>query len=235
DNRRTDEVREINIVPDFMPYAEGAALIEMGNTRVICTASIEDRVPFFLRDTRQGWVTAEYSMLPRATEQRTTRETGRGGLSGRTQEIQRLIGRSLRAVVNMKELGERTIHIDCDVLQADGGTRTASITGAYVALVKACRHLMNLGRIVRSPITGELAAISVGIVAGTPLLDLKYNEDSVAQVDMNVVCTGDGRFIELQGTAEGKPFAREEMNLLLDLAQVGIKQLLVAQRQALKN
>lgn len=234
DNRRADEARQIKITPDFMPYAEGAALIEMGDTRVICTASIEDRVPFFLRDTRQGWVTAEYSMLPRATERRTNRETGRSGVSGRTQEIQRLIGRSLRAVVDMKELGERTIHIDCDVLQADGGTRTASITGAYVALVKACRYLMKIGRVMHSPIIGELAAISVGIVAGTPLLDLKYNEDSVAEVDMNVVCTGDGRFIELQGTAEGKPFAREEMNLLLDLAHIGIKQSLEAQRQALK-
>jgi ribonuclease PH len=233
DNRATDELRPVRLTPDYLPHAEGSALIEMGGTRVICTASIEDRVPPFLRGRGVGWVTAEYAMLPRATQQRTARETGRGGPSGRTHEIQRLIGRSLRAVVKTANLGERTVTLDCDVLQADGGTRTASITGAYVAFALACRRLLRSGKISRNPLTGELAAVSVGIVEGTPLLDLKYDEDSRAEVDMNVICTGDGRFIEVQGTAEGAPFTRAEMDTLLALASRGIEQLLVVQRAAL--
>ncbi|HKQ52275.1 MAG TPA: ribonuclease PH [Pyrinomonadaceae bacterium] len=233
DNRLADQLRPLRITPGFLPYAEGSALIEMGDTRVICSASVEDRVPPFLRNRGTGWVTAEYSMLPRSTLQRTSRETGRGGPSGRTHEIQRLIGRSLRAVVNTALLGERTITLDCDVLQADGGTRTASITGAYVACALACRRLMQLNKLGVNPLTGEVAAVSVGIVGGTPLLDLKYDEDSRAEVDMNVVCTGDGRFIEVQGTAEGAPFTRAEMDQLLELARLGIGQLVLAQRAAL--
>jgi ribonuclease PH len=235
DKRAADELRPLRITPGFLPYAEGSALIEMGDTRVICSASVEERVPPFLRNRGQGWVTAEYAMLPRATLQRTSRETGRGGPSGRTHEIQRLIGRSLRAVVNTTLLGERTITLDCDVLQADGGTRTASITGAYVAFALACHHLLRTNKIARTPLTGEVAATSVGIVEGTPLLDLKYDEDSRAEVDMNVVCTGDGRFIEVQGTAEGQPFTREEMDELLMLARRGIEHLIRAQRTALEG
>lgn len=233
DGRLADQLRSLRITPGFVPYAEGSALIEMGETRVICSASVEDRVPPFLRNRGTGWVTAEYSMLPRSTLQRTARETGRGGPSGRTHEIQRLIGRSLRAVVNTTLLGERTVTLDCDVLQADGGTRTASITGAYVACALACRRLVQTNKIGLNPLTGEVAAVSVGIVGGTPLLDLKYDEDSRAEVDMNVVCTGDGRFIEVQGTAEGAPFTREEMDSLLELARRGISQLVAAQRTAL--
>jgi ribonuclease PH len=233
DKRLADELRPVRITPGFLPYAEGSALIEMGDTRVICAASVDERVPPFLRNRGQGWVTAEYSMLPRSTLQRMSRETGRGGPSGRTHEIQRLIGRSLRAIVNMTLLGERTITLDCDVLQADGGTRTASITGAYVACALACRRLLRTNKIERNPLTGEVAAISVGIVEGTPLLDLKYDEDSRAEVDMNVICTGDGRFIEVQGTAEGEPFTREEMDQLLLLARKGIEHLIKAQRAAL--
>ncbi len=233
DKRAADELRAVSITPDFLPNAEGSALIEMGGTRVICAASIEDRVPPFLRGRGVGWVTAEYAMLPRATQQRTARETGRGGPSGRTHEIQRLIGRSLRAIAKTANLGERTVTLDCDVLQADGGTRTASITGAYVAFALACRRLLRSGKITRNPVTGEVAAVSVGIVEGTPLLDLKYDEDSRAEVDMNVICTGDGRFIEVQGTAEGAPFTREEMDALLALAERGIEQLLIVQRAAL--
>lgn len=234
DGRLADELRRVSITPGYLPYAEGSALIEMGQTRVICSASVEERVPPFLRNRGQGWVTAEYAMLPRATLSRTSRETGRGGPSGRTHEIQRLIGRSLRAVVNTTLLGERTVMIDCDVLQADGGTRTASITGAYVAFALACRRLQRTNKIERSPLAGEVAAVSVGIVEGKPLLDLKYDEDSRAEVDMNVVCTGDGRFIEVQGTAEGTPFTREEMDQLLALASQGIEHLLQAQRAALE-
>jgi ribonuclease PH len=207
----------------------------MGRTRVICAASVEERVPPFLRGRGAGWVTAEYAMLPRATQQRTARETGRGGPSGRTHEIQRLIGRSLRAVVNTANLGERTVTLDCDVLQADGGTRTASITGAYVAFALACRRLLRSGKISRNPLTSEVAAVSVGLVEGTPLLDLKYDEDSRAEVDMNVVCTGDNRFIEVQGTAEGAPFTRVEMDALLELAGRGIERLLAVQRAALEQ
>ena len=235
DGRRADQLREVKITPGFMPYAEGSALIEMGRTRVVCTATLDERVPPFRRNTGQGWLTAEYAMLPRATQQRTQRETGRGGPSGRTHEIQRLIGRSLRAVIDLSLLGERTITIDCDVLQADGGTRTASITGAYVALVLACRRLVRENKLSALPVTGEVAAVSVGVVAGVPLLDLKYDEDSRAAVDMNVVCTGDGRFVELQGTAEGEPFSREEMDALLALAASGVRELLAAQRAALEE
>jgi ribonuclease PH len=235
DGRAADELRGVRITPDFMPFAEGSALIEMGQTRVICTASVEERLPPFLRNRGQGWVTAEYSMLPRSTLQRTQRETGRGGPSGRTHEIQRLIGRSLRAVVNLSLMGERTITLDCDVLQADGGTRTASVTGAYVAFALAVRRLLRQKKIEKNPLTGELAAVSVGIVEGIAMLDLKYDEDSRAEVDMNVVCTGDGRFIEVQGTAEGTPFTRDEMDNLLALAARGIEHLLLAQREALEK
>jgi ribonuclease PH len=235
DGRLADELRPVRITPGYLPYAEGSALIEMGQTRVICAATVEERVPPFLRNRGQGWVTAEYSMLPRSTLSRTSRETGRGGPSGRTHEIQRLIGRSLRAIVNTTLLGERTVLLDCDVLQADGGTRTASITGAYVAFALACRRLLRMNKIERTPLTGELAAVSVGIVEGTPLLDLKYDEDSHAEVDMNVICTGDGRFIEVQGTAEGAPFTREEMDKLLVLARLGIERLVQVQRAALEQ
>jgi len=232
DGRRADELRPVRITTDFMPYAEGSALIEVGQTRVICSATLEESVPRFRRNTGQGWLTAEYAMLPRATQQRTQRETGRGP-SGRTHEIQRLIGRSLRAVCDLSLLGERTIYLDCDVLQADGGTRTASITGAYVACALACRRLQRAGRILSSPLREEVAAVSVGVVAGVPLLDLKYDEDSKAGVDMNVVCTGDGRFVELQGTAEGEAFTRDEMDALLSLAARGLERLFGAQREAI--
>ena len=235
DGRAHDELRAVRLTPNYLPYAEGSALIEMGETRVICAASVEDRVPLFLRNKGQGWITSEYAMLPRATQQRTARETGRGGPSGRTHEIQRLIGRSIRAIADMTCIGERTITLDCDVLQADGGTRTASITGAYVAFALACRHLLRAGKITRDPVRSEVAAVSVGIVGQTPLLDLKYDEDSRAEVDMNIVCTGDGRFIEVQGTAEGAPFTREEMDQLLALAGGGIKRLIEAQRAVLEQ
>jgi len=233
DGRAADELRPVRITRGFLPYAEGSVLIEMGNTRVVCSASLEDRVPPFLRNQGQGWLTAEYAMLPRATQTRTARETGRGGPSGRTHEIQRLIGRSLRAVADMKVLGERTITIDCDVLQADGGTRTAAITGAYVALALASQQLVKVGKIQRSVVTDQVAAISVGIVGNTPLLDLKYDEDSRAEVDMNVVCTGDGRFIELQGTAEREPFTRAQMDDLVALATRGIEALIAHQKKVI--
>lgn len=234
DGRAFDELREVKITPGYLPYAEGSVLIEMGQTRIVCTASIEERVPPFLRNSGQGWITAEYSMLPRATQQRKAREIGRGP-SGRTHEIQRLIGRSLRAAAQMKLLGERTITLDCDVLQADGGTRTAAITGAYVAFVLAVNRLLKLGKINRSIITNEVAAISVGIVGNTPLLDLKYDEDSKAEVDMNVVCTGDGRFIEVQGTAEREPFTPEQMESLLALARKGLQSLITTQREVIAS
>jgi ribonuclease PH len=236
DNRPPDELRPVRITPGFLANAEGSALIEMGNTRVICAASVEDKLPPHLRNQRtEGWVTAEYGMLPRSTHTRTARELGRGGPSGRTHEIQRLIGRSLRAISNRKVLGERTITLDCDVLQADGGTRTAAITGAYVAFAIACNGLVKQKKLSKSPIISEVAAVSVGIVDGMPLLDLKYDEDSRAEVDMNVVCTGDGRFIEVQGTAEGSPFTREQMDNLLELGKKGIQQLIEAQRYAIAN
>src|SRR5256714_12197123 len=235
DNRALDELRPVKITPGFLAHAEGSALIEMGNTRVICAASVEEKLPPHLRNQRtEGWVTAEYGMLPRSTHTRTNREIGRGGPSGRTHEIQRLIGRSLRAISNRRVLGDRTITLDCDVLQADGGTRTAAITGAYVALAIACKRLMKDRRITKSPIISEVAAVSVGIVEGVPLLDLKYDEDSRAQVDMNIVCTGDARFLEVQGTAEGSPFTREQMDNLLELAKKGIDQLVRLQRYAIE-
>jgi ribonuclease PH len=234
DNRIANQLRTVKITPGFIAHAEGSALIEMGNTRVICAASVEDKLPPHLRNQRtEGWVTAEYGMLPRSTHTRTARETGRGGPSGRTHEIQRLIGRSMRAIADRSVLGERTITLDCDVLQADGGTRTAAITGAYVAFALACRRLLAEKKIKKSPIVSEVAAVSVGIVDATPLLDLKYDEDSRAEVDMNVVCTGDGRFIEVQGTAEGAPFSREQMDNLLELAKKGIAELVELQRQAI--
>ncbi len=231
--RTPDQMRELRFEPGFTVHAEGSCLVSFGDTRVLVTASIEEKVPPFLRNKGQGWVTAEYAMLPRSTQQRTARETGRGGASGRTHEIQRLIGRSLRAVVDMKVLGERTITLDCDVLQADGGTRTAAITGAYVAVALASRRLLKTGRMARNLLLNQVAAISVGVVNNTPLLDLKYDEDSRAEVDMNVVCTGDGRFIEVQGTAERKPFTREQMDELLTLAALGIESLVTLQREAI--
>ena len=233
DTRAVDQIRSTKITPNISPYAEGSALIEVGGTKVICTASVEDRVPMFLRNKGLGWVTAEYAMLPRATNTRTQRETQRP--SGRTQEIQRLIGRSLRAIVDTKLLGERQIYIDCDVIQADGGTRCASITGAYVALALACRKLMKNNIIKTSPILSEVAAVSVGIIEQTPILDLAYTEDSTADVDMNVVCTGTGKFIELQGTAEREPFSREQMDEMLVLAEAGINKLFEIQRNALNS
>ena len=231
DGRAVDQLRNTKITPNISPYAEGSALIEVGGTKVICTASVEDRVPMFLRNKGVGWVTAEYAMLPRATSTRTQRETQRP--AGRTQEIQRLIGRSLRAIVDTKLLGERQIFLDCDVIQADGGTRCASITGAYVALALACRKLLKQATIRTSPILSEVAAVSVGIVEGRPVLDLAYTEDSNADVDMNVVCTGKGKFIELQGTAEREPFSRAEMDEMLVLAEAGIGKLFEIQRNAL--
>ena len=233
DGRAFDELRAVRITPGYLPYAEGSVLIEMGQTRVVCSASVDERVPPFLRNGGQGWITAEYSMLPRATQQRKPREIGRGGPSGRTHEIQRLIGRSLRAAADMRLLGERTITLDCDVLQADGGTRTAAITGSYVAFALACHRLLSTGKIHRNIITNEVAAISVGILENVPLLDLKYDEDSRAEVDMNIVCTGDGRFIEVQGTAEREPFTRDQMDILLALAAQGIKSLVAIQREAI--
>ena len=231
DGRAADELRPVKITPGYLPYAEGSVLIEMGLTRVVCAASLDERVPPFLRNSGQGWITAEYAMLPRATQQRTPRETGRGGPSGRTHEIQRLIGRSLRAVADMKVLGERTLTIDCDVLQADGGTRTAAITGAYVAFAIASQKLIKGGKISGSLVTNQVAAVSVGIVNETPLLDLKYDEDSRAEVDMNIICTGDGRFIEVQGTAEREPFSRQQMDQLFQLANKGIGVLIDIQRR----
>jgi ribonuclease PH len=230
DSRPADQLRDITLTPHYIPHAEGSVFIEAGRTKVICTASVEDRVPPFLRNTGKGWVTAEYGMLPRATNTRTTREASQGKVGGRTQEIQRLIGRSLRSVMNMPALGERTIWIDCDVIQADGGTRTASITGAFVALALAVERMRERDQIRTIPISDYVAAVSVGIVAGEPLLDLAYEDDSRADVDMNVVKTGDGRFIEVQGTAEADPFGRDALNTLLDLADVGIRELIERQR-----
>ena len=232
DKRTHDQIRNTKITPNISPYAEGSALIEVGGTKVICTASVEDRVPMFMRNKGLGWVTAEYSMLPRATNTRTQRET-KNGPSGRTQEIQRLIGRSLRAVVDTKLLGERQIYLDCDVIQADGGTRCASITGAYVALALACRKLVKQGTIKTNPIFSEVAAVSVGVIDGTTILDLAYTADSTADVDMNIVCTGAGKFIEIQGTAEREPFTREQMDEMLVLAEIGVNKLFEIQRNAL--
>ena len=230
DERSAQQLRPTTITPNFLMHAEGSVLIETGSTRVICAASVEDRVPQFLRNTGKGWVTAEYGMLPRATSTRTQREASAGKVGGRTQEIQRLIGRSLRSVTNLNALGERTIWIDCDVIQADGGTRTASITGAFVALALAIEKLRERDVLKIVPITDYVAATSVGIVDGEPLLDLAYEDDSRAEVDMNIVKTGDGRFVEVQGTAEAIPFGREALLTLLDLADAGIRQLVEKQR-----
>ena len=230
DGRSTSALRPTKITPGFLAHAEGSVLIEVGRTRVICAASIEDRVPSFLRNTGKGWVTAEYGMLPRATSTRTQREASAGKVGGRTQEIQRLIGRSLRSVTKLSDIGERTIWIDCDVIQADGGTRTASITGGFVALALALQRMKELALIRDVPLTDFVAATSVGIVDGEALLDLAYDEDSRAEVDMNFVKTGAGKFIELQGTAEAIPFGRESLDMLLDLADSGIRQLIDKQR-----
>ena len=230
DQRPSNELRDTRITPNYLEHAEGSVFIEAGRTRVICTASVEDRVPPFLRNTGKGWVTAEYGMLPRATNTRMQREASAGKVGGRTQEIQRLIGRSLRSVTNMQALGERTIWIDCDVIQADGGTRTASITGAFVALALALEKMRERDAIKTIPLSDYVAATSVGIVDGEPLLDLAYEDDSRAEVDMNVVKTGDGRFIEVQGTAEAMPFGRDALDRLLDLADTGIRKLVEKQR-----
>ncbi|MCL2523211.1 MAG: ribonuclease PH [Betaproteobacteria bacterium] len=231
--RQPDQLRALRLIRDFTRHAEGSVLIESGDTRVLCTASVEESLPPFLRGKGQGWVTAEYGMLPRATHTRTAREAAKGKQSGRTQEIQRLIGRSLRAVTDLKALGERQITLDCDVLQADGGTRCAAITGAWVALYDACDKLVRAGKLAANPVRDHVAAVSVGIFAGSPVLDLDYAEDSACDTDMNVVMTGQGGIVEVQGTAEGEPFSREQLNALLDLAQLGIKRLVAAQQSAL--
>ena len=231
--RQPDELRKIRITRAYTKHAEGSVLVEFGDTKVLCTASVDEKVPGFLRGRGRGWLTAEYGMLPRATNTRTDREAARGKQSGRTQEIQRLIGRSLRAVADLSLLGERTIKVDCDVLQADGGTRTASITGAYVALRDAVTLLLARGLIAKSPLHDFVAAVSVGVYQGTPVLDLDYAEDSACDTDMNVVMTGSGGFVEVQGTAEGTPFSRKEMDTLLQLAQDGIAQLVSVQKAAL--
>ena len=233
--RAADQLRPVRITRGYTMHAEGSVLIEFGNTRVLCTASVEDKVPPHQRGSGEGWVTAEYGMLPRATHTRSDREAARGKQTGRTQEIQRLIGRSLRAVFDLAKLGERTIALDCDVLQADGGTRTAAITGAFVAAQDAVNKLLAEGKLTESPIIGHVAAVSVGIVQGTPLLDLEYTEDSACDTDMNVVMTGAGHYIEVQGTAEGAAFTRREMDLLLALAEKGVNELVHLQEQSLKS
>lgn len=230
DGRKADELRSVQIQRNFIENAEGSVLISVGNTRVICTASIEEKVPPFLKDQKRGWVTAEYAMLPRATQTRTLRESTAGRISGRTHEIQRLIGRALRSVVDLAAIGERTIWIDCDVLQADGGTRTASITGAFICLADAIKFAITNGLMSKTPLKDYLAAVSVGIVHGIPMVDLCYAEDSIAEVDMNVVMTGNGRFVEIQGTAEGAPFPRETLDTLIDLARQAITRLIAIQK-----
>ncbi len=233
DQRAANQLRPVKITRNYTMHAEGSVMIEFGNTKVLCTASVEERVPPHKKGSGEGWVTAEYGMLPRATHTRSAREAAKGKQTGRTQEIQRLIGRSLRAVFDLKKLGERTISLDCDVIQADGGTRTASITGAFVAAQDAVNTLMAQGKLSESPIVGPVAAISVGIVQGTPLLDLEYTEDSACDTDMNVVMTGAGHYIEVQGTAEGAAFSRKEMDALLALAEAGIADLVKLQQAAL--
>ena len=231
--RQPDELRDVRITRGYTRYAEGSVLIECGSTKVVCTVSIDDKLPPFLRGKGQGWLTAEYGMLPRATNTRSDREAARGKQSGRTQEIQRLIGRALRAVVDLSKLGERTLQIDCDVIQADGGTRTAGITGAFVALHDAIALLMRRGLIAESPVRDFVAAVSVGIYRGAPVLDLDYAEDSTCDTDMNVVMTGSGGFVEVQGTAEGAPFSQAQMDALMVLAQGGIRELIAKQKDAL--
>jgi len=234
DGREPNQIREVKVTTNFIDYAEGSVLIELGKTRVVCTASVENKVPMFLKDAGQGWVTAEYSMLPRATQVRTIRDISAGKVSGRSNEIQRLIGRSLRTVVDLNVLSNRTIWIDCDVVQADGGTRTAGVTGGYIALVLACKNLLETNKINKMPITNFLAATSVGIVEGREVLDLSYLEDSTAEVDMNVVMVDDGKIVEIQGTAEGNPFSREQMNRLLNLAEEGVNKLIQIEKEILK-
>ncbi len=231
--RQPAQLRNIRITRNFTRHAEGSVLIEMGDTQVLCTASVEESLPAFLRGKGQGWVTAEYGMLPRSTHTRSAREAAKGKQSGRTQEIQRLIGRSLRAVTDLKALGERQITLDCDVLQADGGTRCASITGAWIALYDACAKLVAAGKLPANPVRDHIAAISVGIYKGQPVLDLDYPEDSDCDTDMNVIMTGQGGLVEVQGTAEGEPFTRAQMNTLLDLAEAGIKELIAQQKAVL--
>src|SRR6478736_3751554 len=230
-DRSPNELRPVTITPDFTIHAEGSVLIEAGQTRVICTASLEEKVPPFLRNSGKGWVTAEYGMLPRATNTRSTREASTGKVGGRTMEIQRLFGRSMRSVIALEQLGERTLYLDCDVIQADGGTRCASITGAFVAMVIALGKLKQQGLIKSIPVSDYVAAVSVGVVAGMPLLDLAYTEDSKADVDMNIIKTGDGRFVEIQGTAEAEPFGTETLMSLLSLADTGITTLIAKQRE----
>jgi len=233
--RAPDEMRTIRLTRNYTKHAEGSVLVEFGDTKVICTASVEERVPFFLKGQGRGWVTAEYGMLPRSTGQRMNREAARGKQGGRTMEIQRLIGRSLRGVVNLAALGERTVTVDCDVIQADGGTRTASITGGFVAFADAVRHLQQKRLLKTDPITSQVASVSVGIHQGVPIVDLDYAEDSSAETDMNVVMNDAGAFIEVQGTAEGHPFSGAELNAMLDLARTGITQLIEQQKQALEG
>ncbi len=235
DNRDPNLMREVRITRDFMKYAEGSCFMELGQTKVICTVSCEEKVPSFLKDKGSGWITAEYAMLPRSCRTRTTRESSLGKVSGRTQEIQRLIGRSLRSVVDLKKLGERTLWVDCDVLQADGGTRTAGITGSFVALVDALYKLQKEGKINVFPVREFVAATSVGIVGGVPMLDLRFEEDSNAEVDMNVIMTSSGRFVEIQGTAEKEPFSQKYLLELIQLAKKGIAELIAVQKKALKD
>jgi len=230
DGRKVNQLRDVEITRNYTKYAEGSVLVETGDTMVLCNVSIEDSVPYFLRGQNKGWLTAEYSLLPRATQDRNIREAAKRKLSGRTQEIQRLIGRSLRAIIDLDKMGERTIWVDCDVLQADGGTRTASITGAYVALVDAINFMLDEGKLEESPLKGFMAATSVGIVDGTPMLDLCYEEDFKAQVDMNIAMTEAGEIIEIQGTAEEHPFTRDELDQLYDLAEKGILDLIEEQK-----
>jgi ribonuclease PH len=232
--RLADQLRNVRLTRRYTRHAEGSVLIECGDTKVICTASIDEKVPPFLKGKGQGWLTAEYGMLPRSTGTRTDREAARGKQTGRTQEIQRLIGRSLRAIIDLSKIGERTIQIDCDVIQADGGTRTASITGAYVAVADAIAHLLYRKQIAASPLRDHVAAISVGVYRGMPVLDLDYVEDSACDTDMNVVMTGNGGFVEVQGTAEGQPFSQQDMNAMLSLADKGINELVVMQKAALE-
>ncbi len=234
DGRAYDELRPVKIIPGFQSFAEGSALIELGKTRVLCSVSVEERVPNFVREVGGGWITAEYAMLPRSTVTRNNRDSSVGRVTGRNQEIQRLIGRSLRAIVDLNALGERTLIVDCDVIQADGGTRTAAITGSYVALYQAMQTLVNMGVLSSIPLKSAVAATSIGIVRSYTLLDLCYDEDSNAEVDFNVVMTGNGEFVEIQGTAETKPFSRESIDSLLSLAEGGIKQLFQIQQSTLE-
>lgn len=233
--RNEDELREVNITRNYTKFAEGSVLMETGDTKVICTVSVENGVPYFLRGKKRGWLTAEYSLLPGSTPSRSIRASSKGKVSGRTKEIQRLIGRSLRAIIDLEKIGERTLWVDCDVIQADGGTRTASVTGAYVALVDAVNDMIENNIVDESPLTGYLAAVSSGIVNGEALLDLCYEEDFAAQVDMNVVMTEEGEVVEVQGTAEEDPFTRKEMTKMLDLAEKGIYDLIELQKESLKD